>query len=130
MEDSTESSCIQMETELTMLLDFLGKGGSGLNDCPTLFATDQDSYAVIGWATDRAGTVEIPHLLLGFLEPNTFLGARLEDTGRGTFLVSGRPITDHETLEQLTMETYEAPIEVPKVERTFYGATASRQPVA
>lgn len=113
-----------------MLLHFLGKGGSGTNDCPTLFATDQDSYAIIGWVTDRPDTVEIPHLLLGFLEADTFVDATLTDTGRGTFLVSGRPITDSGTLYQMTMETYETAIEVPKAERTFYGATALRQSVA
>jgi hypothetical protein len=62
--------------------------------------------------------------------PDTFIGATLTDTGRGTFLVTGRPITDRETLGQMTMETYETAIEVPKAERTFYGATTSRQSVA
>lgn len=85
---------------------------------------------MIGWVTDRPGTVEIPHLLLGFLEPDTFIDATLTDSGRGTFLVSGRPITDRETLGQMTMETYETAIEVPKAERTFYGAIASRRSVA
>ncbi|MEV2219064.1 hypothetical protein AB0E01_04210 [Nocardia vinacea] len=113
-----------------MLLHFLGKGGSGTNDCPTLYATDQGSYAIIGWVTDRPETVEIPHLLLGFLEPDTFIDATMTDSGRGTFLVSGSPITDRATLGQMTMETYETAIEVPKAERTFYGATASQQSVA
>ncbi|WP_036498347.1 hypothetical protein [Nocardia aobensis] len=113
-----------------MLLRFLGKGGSGTNDCPTLYATDQASYAIIGWVTDRPETVEIPHLLLGFLEPDTFVGTPLTDTGRGTFLVSGHPITDRETLDQMMIETDETAIEVPKAERTFYGATASRRSVA
>jgi len=113
-----------------MLLHFLGKGGSGSNDCPTLYATDQGTYAVIGWVTETPGLVEIPHLLLGFLEPDTFIGAGLTDTGRGTFTLSGRPITDRATLDQMTMETYETAIEVPKRERTFYGAVASRQSVA
>lgn len=43
--------------------------------------------------------------------------------GRGTFLLSGRPITDRETLDQMSMETYETAIEVPKAERAYYGAT-------
>ncbi|MEU2034192.1 hypothetical protein [Nocardia amamiensis] len=89
-----------------------------------MFATDQGSYAIIGWITDQSGRVEIPHLLLGYLEPDTFIEARLEDTGRGTFLVSGRPITDRETLDQMTMETYETAIEVPKAERTYYGGVS------
>ncbi|MRH88788.1 hypothetical protein GFY24_15270 [Nocardia sp. SYP-A9097] len=113
-----------------MRLHFLGKGGSGGNDCPTLYANDQDSYVIIGWVTDQPGTVEIPHLLLGFLEPDTFISTTLADTGRGTFTVSGRAITDPETLEQMTMETYETAIEVPKAERMFFGAVASRKSVA
>ncbi|WP_433524730.1 hypothetical protein ACQPZ2_06515 [Nocardia pseudovaccinii] len=69
-------------------------------------------------------------MLLGFLEPDTFIDATLTDSGRGTFLVSGSPITDRETLGKMTMETYETAIEVPKAERTFYGAAASGQSVA
>ncbi|RDI42518.1 hypothetical protein [Nocardia mexicana] len=113
-----------------MLLHFLGKGGSGTNDCPTLYSTDQDSYMIIGWRTGLQESVEIPHLLLGFLEPDTFIGATMTDTGRGTFLVSGRPITDRATLDQTAMEPYEAAIEVPKAERMYYGATDSRRSVA
>ncbi|WP_025351401.1 hypothetical protein [Nocardia nova] len=113
-----------------MILRFLGKGGSGTNDCPTLYATDQDTYVVIGWVTDTPGVAEIPHLLLGYLEPDHFLDTPLTDTGRGTFTLSGRPVTERATLDQMTMETYETAIEVPKRERTFYGAIASRQSVA
>lgn len=88
---------------------------------PDLYATDQDSYLVQGWKTNLPETVEIPHLLLGFTEPRTFLGAQMTDTGRGTFTLSGRPVTEAETLEQLTMADYESAIEVPKLERTFFG---------
>ncbi|MEV0294854.1 hypothetical protein [Nocardia sp. NPDC050710] len=84
-----------------MRLKFLGKGGSEVTGCPTLYATDEGSYVAQGWVTGQRGTVEIPHLLLGFLEPDTFISATMTDTGRGTFLVSGRPITDDETLGQL-----------------------------
>lgn len=31
-----------------MRLKFLGSGGSGQGHCPTLYATDQDSYLVQG----------------------------------------------------------------------------------
>ncbi|WP_405138251.1 hypothetical protein [Nocardia sp. NBC_01388] len=74
--------------------------------------------------------MEIPHLLLGFAEPETFIGATMSDTGRGTFLVSGRPITDRETVDKMSMELYETAIEVPKAERTFHGVTPATQPVA
>ncbi|WP_327145971.1 hypothetical protein [Nocardia sp. NBC_01327] len=108
-----------------MLLKFLGKGGSGDGDCPTLYATDTGTYVVVGWKTGTQATVEIPHLLLGFAEPETFIGATLSDTGRGTFLISGQPITDRATVDTMSMEPHEAAIEVPKAERAFHGVTAA-----
>ncbi|AXK88646.1 hypothetical protein SAMN05421776_10811 [Nocardia farcinica] len=110
-----------------MLLTFLGKGGSSDRDCPTLYATDRGTYLVQGWITDTAGVVEIPHLLPGFAEHDTYIGATMTDTGRGTFTLSGRPITDAETLGQLTLAADETAIEVPKLERTFYGAAVDRR---
>ncbi|WP_433654007.1 hypothetical protein ACQPW1_25435 [Nocardia sp. CA-128927] len=65
--------------------------------------------------------VEIPHLLLGFAEPDTFVGATMTDTGRGTFTLTGRAVTEPETLAQLELADNETAIEVPKAERTFYG---------
>lgn len=112
-----------------MRLQFLGKGGSGQGQCPTLYATDQDTYLVQGWETDTEGTVEIPHLLTGFAEPDTFIGATLTDTGRGTFRLTGRPINDTETLAQLELAEDETAIEVPKRERKFYGATTTGRSV-
>jgi hypothetical protein len=109
-----------------MRLHFLGKGGSGDRDCPTLYATDRGTFAIQGWTTDQPGTVEIPHLLLGFVDQDHFVAARMTDTGRGTFLVSGRAVTDAETLGQLTLAVDESAIEVPKEERTFYGAASPR----
>lgn len=109
-----------------MRLKFLGKGGSDDGGCPSLYATDQGSYLAQGWRTDRPDTIEIPHLLLGFAEPDTFIGARMVDTGEGTFLLSGRPVTDHETLGQIELAADESAIEVPKSERMIYGAV-SRQ---
>lgn len=106
-------------------LRFLGKGGSPSSGCPTLYAAEP-GYLVQGWTTDELGTVEIPHLLTGFAEPDTFIGATLTDTGRGTFRLSGTPVTDPETLAQLSLAEDEAPILVPKLERTFYGAAATR----
>ncbi|MGQ4596461.1 hypothetical protein [Nocardia sp. R6R-6] len=112
---------------LDMRLKFLGKGGSEANGCPALYATDHHSYVAVGWETDTRGTVEIPHLITGFAEPDTFIGARMEDTGRGTFVLSGRPITDDETLSQLDLAADETAIEVPKLGRTFYGNAASQR---
>ncbi|MCP2318952.1 hypothetical protein APR12_004315 [Nocardia amikacinitolerans] len=109
-----------------MRLRFLGKGGSTSNGCPSLYATDQASYLVQGWVTDNPETVEIPHLLTGFAEPDTFIGSAMTDTGRGTFTLSGRPVTEPETLAQLDLAEDESAIEVPKRERTFYGAAGAR----
>jgi hypothetical protein len=107
-----------------MRLTFLGRGGSNKDGCPTLYATDQDTYVVLGWQTSQPETVEIPHLLTGFAEPRNYIGTTLTDTGRGTFRLTGRPITDPNTLEQMTMETYETAIEVPRMERTYFGTPA------
>ncbi|MFB8005728.1 hypothetical protein [Nocardia sp. NPDC056000] len=109
-----------------MRLQFLGKAGSDKNNCPTLYASDQGSFIVQGWETDEAGTVEIPHVLLGFARWNTFLDSPLTDTGRGTFTVSGRPVTDGEALSQMTLDRNETAIEVPKAERTFYGGNLAQ----
>lgn len=109
-----------------MSLRFLGKGGSTNNGCPSLLADDQAGYVVQAWKTDRADTVELPHLLLGFLEPDTFIGAPLTDTGRGTFTLTGTPVTDDDTLSQLDLADDETAISVPKLERTFYGAASTR----
>ncbi|WP_067904107.1 hypothetical protein [Nocardia vaccinii] len=105
-----------------MRLWFLGKGGSDGGDCPTLYATDQDSYLVQGWRTGEPETIEIPHLLLGFAQTDTFIGAAMTDTGRGTFTLTGRPVSESETLAQLDLAPHETAIEVPKIRRTFYGA--------
>ncbi|WP_067680810.1 hypothetical protein [Nocardia miyunensis] len=107
-----------------MRLHLLGKGGSKSGDCPSLLATDQGTYVAQGWRTGRADTVEIPHLLTGFAEPDTYLGATLTDTGRGTFLVTGRPISEPDVLAQLTLADDESAIEIPKNRRAFYGAEA------
>ncbi|MFE9326633.1 hypothetical protein ACIHDR_34530 [Nocardia sp. NPDC052278] len=108
-----------------MRLQFLGKGGSDVGGCPTLYATDQGSYLVQGWETAKADSIEIPHLLTGFAQADTFIGATMTDTGGGTFTLSGRPVTEPETLAQLDLATNETAIEVPKIRRTFYGALPS-----
>ncbi|MGY2031495.1 hypothetical protein ACW9HR_26605 [Nocardia gipuzkoensis] len=58
--------------------------------------------------------IEIPHLLLGFLEPGTCLGTKLTDTGRGTFTLAGTPVTDSEALQQMNLPDRETAIEVVK----------------
>ncbi|WP_330232547.1 hypothetical protein OHA40_08670 [Nocardia sp. NBC_00508] len=100
-----------------MKLVFLGSGGSDSGGCPTLYTTERGTYLAQGWITDTPGTIEIPHLLLGFLEPDTFIGATMTDTGRGTFLVSGKSVTDAEALAQMDIYPGETAIEVPKQER-------------
>ncbi|GAA5053934.1 hypothetical protein GCM10023318_28290 [Nocardia callitridis] len=109
-----------------MRLRFLGKGGSDANGCPSLYATDHDSYLVQGWVTATTGTVEIPHLLTGFAEPDTFIGATLTDTGRGTFRLTGNPVADTATVEQLDLAPDETVIEVPRMERAYYGGVSDR----
>ncbi|MGW4329790.1 hypothetical protein ACWEKR_28340 [Nocardia sp. NPDC004573] len=71
--------------------------------------------------------MEIPHLLTGFAEPDTFIGSTMTDTGRGTFTVSGRPIIEPDALGMLTLAENETAIEVPKLGRTFYGNAAPAQ---
>ncbi|MFJ4650134.1 hypothetical protein ACIP5Y_02550 [Nocardia sp. NPDC088792] len=104
-----------------MRLRFLGKSGSDKKNCPSLYSTDQGSFLVQGWRTGSSETVEIPHVLLGFAGQEGYLGAAMTDTGRGTFMLSGRPVTDSETLGQLTMEDFESAIEVPRAERIYFG---------
>lgn len=105
-----------------MLLRLLGRGGSKTGDCPTLYATDRNTYLVIGWETDPGtGTVRLPHLLLGFAEPDTYLGATMTDAEDGTFFITGRPVTEPDVLARVELAAGETCIEVPKHRRTFYG---------
>ncbi|MFF0500415.1 hypothetical protein ACFYU5_28735 [Nocardia aobensis] len=110
-----------------MNLKFLGKGGSDSGGCPSLYATDRGTYIVQGWETTTVGTVEIPHLLPAFAEPDTFIGSTMTDTGRGTFAVSGRPITEPDVFRMLTLAENETAIEVPKQVRRYYGNAAASQ---
>lgn len=107
-------------------LTFLGKGGSEVTGCPSLYVTELDNgeqgYLAQGWKSGRPEVIEIPHLLLGFAQPDTFIGAAMTDTGRGTFTLTGEPITDPEVLSQLDLAANEAAVEVPLFRRTYYGA--------
>ncbi|MBF6182472.1 hypothetical protein IU481_29025 [Nocardia otitidiscaviarum] len=107
-----------------MRLRFLGKGGTEGGGCPSLYATDRGTYVVQGWRTGTPGTIEIPHLLLGFALPGTFIGATMTDTGRGTFVLSGTSVTDLEALRQMDIYPDETCVEVAKLGRTFYGNAA------
>ena len=97
-----------------MYVRFLGKSTRAENS-PTLYVTHRHSYIVQGWrvAGHDEGVVEIPHPLLAFLEPGTCLSTRLDDTGNGTFLVSGTPVTDSDLLSMLAVPDHEQCVEVP-----------------
>ncbi|MFQ6227753.1 hypothetical protein [Nocardia sp. NPDC002869] len=95
-----------------------------------MYATEKGRYLVQGWKTGQQEVVEIAHLLPGFAEPDTYIGATMTDTGRGTFWLSGIPVTDPDTLAQMTIADHETAIEVPKKRRTYYGGADTEQPVA
>ncbi|MDX3588252.1 MULTISPECIES: hypothetical protein [Streptomyces] len=116
-----------------MKLRFLGKN-STVGDCPTLYATDRDTYLVQGWkifANDLLMQLEIPEGETAVEVPtelfehltNDGLAAgeirRIEDpimilTPNGTFIVQGREVTDPEALAQMEIPDYETVVEVPK----------------
>ncbi|MFC9244462.1 hypothetical protein ACFT7S_10660 [Streptomyces sp. NPDC057136] len=116
-----------------MKLRFLGKN-SKQGDCPTLYATDRDTYLVQGWkifANDLLTqldipvgqtAVEVPTELFEFLtEDGLPIGEirRLEDpimvlTPSGTFVVQGLEVTDSEALAEMEIPDYETVVEVPK----------------
>ncbi|MFJ1459265.1 hypothetical protein [Nocardia sp. N2S4-5] len=101
-------SSIRIRTPLLEVGTDTKQGGS-----PKLFiADDERRYVVQGWLTDRPQTIEVPHGLLGYLEPDTCLGSLLHDTGHGTFLVSGEILSDREALEQLQIPAHEIAIVV------------------
>ncbi|MCF1595764.1 hypothetical protein [Streptomyces muensis] len=116
-----------------MKLRFLGKN-STVGDCPTLYATDRDTYLVQGWkifANDLLMQLEIPegetavevptelfehltkdHLAAG--EIRRVEGPIMILTPNGTFVVQGREVTDPEALAQMEIPDYETVVEVPK----------------
>lgn len=93
-----------------MKVRFIG-GESGGDGSPRLYASDRDSLVVQGWKTDRDDSVEIPHQLLQFCEPGTCLHG-LQDTGHGTFLLTGDPVVDAEALEQMMIPGHETAVEI------------------
>ncbi|MFE3227189.1 hypothetical protein [Nocardia sp. NPDC059228] len=58
--------------------------------------------------------IEIPHALLAYLEYGTCLGTLLEDTGHGTFVLAGEPVTDATALTVIKPPAGERSIEVPR----------------
>ncbi|MGK8559476.1 hypothetical protein [Nocardia gipuzkoensis] len=94
-----------------MKLERLG-GDSTDGQSPTVFRSDRGTYVVQGWSTDSLDTVEIPHRLIRHLVPGTCLGALLRDTGHGTFMLTGSPVTDAEALEQIGLPSHESAVEV------------------
>ncbi|MFJ3310746.1 hypothetical protein ACIPSA_48965 [Streptomyces sp. NPDC086549] len=116
-----------------MKLRFLGKN-STVGDCPTLYATDRDTYLVQGWKIfandllmqldipEGETAVEVPTELFEHLAKDGLPAGeirRVQDpimilTPDGTFVVQGREVTDTETLAQMEIPDYETVVEVPK----------------
>ncbi|MEJ8649964.1 hypothetical protein WKI65_18160 [Streptomyces sp. MS1.AVA.3] len=116
-----------------MKLRFLGTN-SQVGDCPTLYATDRDTYLVQGWKifandvltqltlSEGETAVEVPTELFEHLEKDGLPSGglkRLEDplmvlTPGGTYVVQGRAVTDHEALAQMSIPDYESVVEVSK----------------
>jgi len=109
-----------------MRLTFLGKNTQS-NNSPTLYLSDRNTYVVQGWRVPgHDDQIEIPHPLLAFLEPGTCLGVLLQDTGHGTFLLTGKPVTDAEALAQMDIPDHETCFEVPVGQEIRPDAVATR----
>ncbi|MGY0233257.1 hypothetical protein [Longispora urticae] len=114
-----------MDRRTIMQLRFLGKETQG-GGSPTLFSTDRDTYVVQGWKVpERRTSVEIPAKLLGFLEQGTALGVTLEDTGKGTYILSGEPVVDVDALGQMDIPGHETCVEVGKAREGEAGGAAT-----
>ncbi|WP_228787008.1 hypothetical protein [Nocardia terpenica] len=110
---------------LIMYVEFLG-GPTGGQGSPRLYLTDRGTIAVQGWKTGRDDRIEIPHRLLKYTRPGTCL-AGLADTGHGTFMLSGTPITDPEALTIMKIPGHEAAVEVPIAEEVTPDAPGARR---
>ncbi|MBB5915127.1 hypothetical protein BJY24_003994 [Nocardia transvalensis] len=99
--------------EIRLLGGPTGEGGS-----PRLYATDRKTDLVQGWKTEQPGQVEIPHRLLRWMEPGTCLTG-LMDTGHGTFLLRGTPVTDRDALAVMAIPGHETAVEVPVSQEVF-----------
>ncbi|WP_069166932.1 hypothetical protein [Nocardia altamirensis] len=103
-------------------------GESGGDGSPRVYVTESEPprYAVQGWLTNDPDTVEIPHRLLWFTEPGTCISG-LRDTGHGSFLLSGEPLTDAEALETMQIPAHETAVLVPIGQEVRQDAPASRR---
>ncbi|GAB2532662.1 hypothetical protein GCM10027167_41960 [Nocardia heshunensis] len=108
-----------------MKIQLLG-GPTGGNGSPRVWATDHGTDLIQGWPTGEPGHVEIPHQLLGYLELGTFLDAALRDSGRGTFTLAGRPVTDPNVLATMAIPPHETAIEVDVVKASYPHALSAQ----
>jgi hypothetical protein len=107
-----------------MQLTFLGKVTQG-GGSPTLFATDRGTYVVQGWKVpDQPASVEIPAGLLRHLAGLPGLDATLKDTGHGSYVLAGEPVTDAAALAQMDIPGHETCVEVGRQEGGADGAAA------
>lgn len=111
-----------------MRVTFLGKDPSSQDDeCPSLYDTDRGTYLVQGWKVADASLppgqacVEVPQAVMGHLAKSSQLNIpangqtapEVSLTGRGTYLVHGRVVTDAEALEAMDIPAHEDVVEVP-----------------
>jgi len=108
-----------------MRLTFLGKETQG-GGSPTLFATDRETYVVQGWKVpEQPESVEVPERLLTYLLPGTTFGVRLRNTGQGTLILSGAPVTDADALSQMDTPGHETCVEVAQAKETAASGAAA-----
>lgn len=114
-----------------MRLRFLGID-TGKDGCPTLYATDRDTYVVQGWRVNDSAIlgrlrvasseacVEVPERLMSFLEhdPSCQTDVGSEEpflvTDRRTYVIKGWRLTDQEALSQMEIPSHEAAVELPR----------------
>lgn len=82
-------------------------------------------YTAVPAAAHALPRLEIPQRLLAYVEPGTYLGAVLTDTGRGSFTLTGRPVTDPKALSQMDIPGHETCVEVPKEKEVWFGGVAA-----
>jgi hypothetical protein len=102
---------------------------TGKDGCPTLYASDRDSYVIQGWRLadpaavpalplgDRETCVEVPARLLSALERPIGVGGGATShvaTERGTYIIRGPEIIDPDTLSQMSVPAHETAVEVPR----------------
>jgi hypothetical protein len=110
-------------------LRFVGKD-SPIDDSPTLYDTDRNTHLVQGWkVTDpdllsrldlgpHETCVEVTTRLMSYLSESELTNTEDTElpliirTGRDTYVIKGRRVTDAEALAQLNMPDHETAIEV------------------